>query len=359
MHVHFMGESDDAMSVSSHHAWLLSSSGATVSFDEDGVHSRSAPRRVDVVHLVTFGQTDNRLLRRLLSARNAGAAIVRCWTGMDYLWARFHPPSRRFAHAVGQLGAVQVTSAESLARDLLSLGVNAESGIVASRHVSSRGEPHPLPEQLTVLCHLPSSYRRFYGGPVVDHLIRRLPFIRFIILGDGETDYGPFPNVESLGFTDDVVRSIQRATVTVHPLAYGETSRLMVEALSHGRHAVTSFDWPHCIRAGTPEEFEQVLRHLPGRPPFNLAGREHVCSIYDKPLAQRALHHLMKRAVNESRSTSILHGKLQAASVAMRCPGIYSRRPFALPNPESLPPEGAPFRLLLEDQLKAHEVAAR
>ncbi|UCF32710.1 MAG: glycosyltransferase [Phycisphaerales bacterium] len=359
MHVHFMGESDDAMSVSSHHAWLLSSSGATVSFDDGRSRPRSVPRKADVIHLVTFGQTDNRLLRCLLSARKAGTAIVRCWTGIDYLWARFHPPSRRFAHAVGQLGAVQIASSELLARDLSSIGVSAEAGIVASRHVSSRGEPHPLPEQLTVLCHLPSSCRRFYGGPVVDYLIRRLPFIRFIILGDQETDYSPFPNVESLGFTEDVVRSIQRATVTIHPLAYGETSRFIVEALSHGRHAVTSFDWPHCVRARTPEEFEQVLRRMPARPPFNLAGREYVCSIYDKTLAQRALHDLMKRAVNESRSTSRFHGKLQAASVVMRYPGVYSRRPFALPHPDSLPPQAEPFRLLLEDQLKADEAAAR
>jgi hypothetical protein len=347
VHVHFSGEPDDGQSVSSHHAGLLADDGVAVSFDHEDQDPKAVCRKADAVHLVTFGQRDGNLLRWLLTVRKAGLPIVRYWTGPDYLWARFHLPSRRFAHAVGQLGARQIAPCESLARDLSCVAVTAEPGLVASIHVSSRVEPRPLPENFTVLCHLPSLRRAFYGGEIVDRLIRRLPQVRFLILGDGGTDYTALKNVESLGRVEDVARSIQRATVTIHPLAYGCASRLVLESLSHGRHAITSFDWPHCVKAQTAEAFERAIRTLQENQRFNLAGRKYVCGIYDRDLAQKALRQVFERALCAQAAGAKLRGRWQAAAVAMRYPSVYSRRPFPLPNLDALPVGAGPFRMLL------------
>lgn len=342
MRVLFAGELDDGISVSSHHARLLAQAGIEVAFDEPDRPWREVGRGVEVLHVVTGLQSDNGLLRRVLAARAGRVGIIRFWTGLDALWARVHGPTRRFAQVLDQLGAIQLTPTQELAEGLRRIGVSARPGVIASMHISSMEHPQPLPAQLTVLCRLPADRREFFGGHVVDALVRRFRVARFLILGDDPDRYRGIDNVEVAPFVEDVSRTIQRASVLVLPVRWACRSRLMLEALSHGRHVVGGPVCPHARAAHAVEDYAAALRDLLPDPPFNLAGREDACRLHDRAMTLPSLHRELTRCLDES-----MRGPWLAAKVAMRNPGVYGRRTYDPPSADALPPDLGFLRLLL------------
>ena len=354
MLVHFLGEPEQAVNPSSQNAAALASIGVSVEFDppqaEDGWRSHSwgsTCREIDVAHVVTYSQCHWVLLRKLWRARMLGVQIVRYWVGSDCLWARFHAPSRRFAQALGHLGVLNLAVADHLVEELASIGVQAQTVPVIAANISANAEPQPLPKEFTVLCYLPTRRREFYGGSVVDQLIEDLPEVRFIILGDQETDYRRFGNVESLGFVDDLGRTIGRCTVLVRPTRHDGMPRMILEMLSHGRHAIASHPYPHFFHAGDATGIKTILRRLRHRCEFNLAGRQWVCGHFETGRTAAVLRDRMQRCLDVGRAALRRKGRWQAMQLLSRCPWILSRKSFPLPGPEDLPEEAEPLRIVL------------
>jgi hypothetical protein len=349
MHIRFVGEADDGISVSSHHARALAQSGVTVSVDTGSASGAESGPRADVIHLVTFEQRSNALLRRLVAARMGGAAIVRYWTGRDVLWATYHEPTRDFARALVQLGAVQACRTAALAEKLAECGVVATPIPVVSAHLSSIVQPRPMPSAFTVLSYLPRDRRGFHGGAIVEALVRRLPAMRFLVLGETGEKFAGLRNVESLGVIEDIARAIQRATVVIDARLDGALSRLMLEAMCHGRHVVSGYPLPHGHLARTVDEFAAALRSLRREAAFNLAGREYVCCEHDQYKAVQSLRRILDDAVEPGRLNLAFAGGVRGAAAMWRNPHLLGQRRFPLPDGETLPPEADPLRALLRD----------
>ncbi|MCC6421742.1 MAG: hypothetical protein IT429_26290 [Gemmataceae bacterium] len=347
MRVLFAGEPNDGISVSSHHARLLAQVGVEVAFDEPGLSWRQVGRDVDIVHVVTGLQTDNALLRRIVKARSTGAAIIRFWTGLDVLWAQVHGPTLRFAQTLDHLRCLQIAPTPDLADRLRRIGISARPGPVATALVCARQNPQPLPPQFTVLARLPADRREFFGGPIVDALIRRFRAARFLILGDDPARYRGIESVEALPYVDDVSRTIQRATVLVQPVRWGRRSRLMLEVLSHGRHVVSSIPHEQARFAETTEGFAAALRELGADPPFHLEGREHACRDEDRGIISHALHRELERCLDESACGPRSNGAWLAGMAALRNPLVCGTRSFAAPAIDKLPQDLSFLGLLL------------
>lgn len=356
MHVHFLGEADDGRSVSSQHAQALRASGYHTTFETGASDSPSAAG-ADILHVVVGAQTDHALLRRLIAARKSGQVVVAWWTPRAVQWALHHPPTRRFGQWLSRLDAVSLVDSPSLASSLDRLGIAARVMPVLNPRLSSTIEPSSLPSTFTVLSYLPTAQRTFHGGRIVDELIRELPDVRFLILGDSATDYSSTPNVESLGRVEDVSRAIRRATVIVQLRLDGEPSRLVYESLCHGRRVVSSAKVTGCHRAASTEECARILRKLRGSAEFNLEGREFVCREHDCAASIRAYHRLFEECTAPGRFSIAVAGAMQAAKLLARSPGILSRKPFPPLEPETLPPEAKAMRALIETSSRG--VAAR
>jgi len=351
MHVHFVGEVDDGISVSSHHARALAGAGIAVTFDNPADKAAPLP---DILHIVTGPQRSNALLRRLSAARTAGATLVRYWSGRDLLWAQFHGPSRDFAEALSQMDAVQLARSDGLAEELRStFKIDSTVLPILTLHVSSFTEPEPMPARFTALCYLPSQHRGFFGGEIVDHLIRQLPRIRFLILGDPHTDYSAFKHVESLGFIDNVERAIRRSTVLIEPRMDGALSRLSLEMLSHGRHVISTHQAPHFSPARSPDEFCDALRALQYRSvPFNLEAREFACREHDPTRALESLLGALTSARTLPSWGSTLKSAVSGVSALLSRPASREES-YALPDVNSLPPGATAFKALLADEIRA------
>jgi hypothetical protein len=336
MHIHFVGELDDGVSVSSHHAQALLETGQKVSFAPLDGPRREDLRAVDVIHLVTREQLSTQLFRRLVAARVSGIPMVRFWTGRDVLWAERHNPTRSISVALQKLGVLQHCRTDRMANDLATIGIDAAIGPVVDPNLSDRAQPEPFPSQLTALCYLPTRRREFCGGSLIDALIESLPDIRFLILGDSETDYGKHKNVESLGFVENISRTILRSTVVLQPRLDGALSRLSLEALSHGRHVISGRDWPFCHVASSTDDFVRTIRELRHAPSFNLDGREYVCSQYEKRAAVGAMCELLKKMTHRSFSKRRVLGGWLGVAAILRSPQLLTTREFSPPSREDL-----------------------
>ncbi len=351
MHVLFVGEPDNGFNCSAHNAGALADLGAEAQFDSnDGWRSRAwkaTCARTDAIHLVTYCQQNWVQLRKLWRARMAGVSIVRYWVGSDCLWAAHHEPSRRFALALDHLGVVNLAVAEHLVDELGRIGVRAEYTPIITPHISALAKPHPLPSQFTVLCYLPTIKREFYGGPVLDRLMEEMPDVHFIVLCDEGTDYHDRPNVESLGYVEDLERTIGRSTVHVRPTMHDGMPRLMLEMLSQGRHAVACQPYPHCVQAADYESTKEALSEMKSKADFNLAGREFVCGHFETRRTARILFDRFEKECSPGRLSLAKQGKWQAARLLSRCPWMLSRMDEDLPLPEALPEEAIALRTVL------------
>ena len=353
MHVRFVGEADDGISVSSHHARALAKAGVEVSFDGDETPSENQSARGDVIHVVSFEQQNNALLRRLVAARMAGAAIVRYWTGRDAIWAKHHQPTLDFARTLGQLGAVQICRTPELADELAVYGIDARPIPIISPNLSSSAQPRPIPRVFTVLCYLPRERRMFHGSETVEYLVRRFPAVRFLILGDGRELFEGMRNVESIGLVDDCTRAIQRATVFVDARLDGALSRLALETMCHGRHVVSGYPHPLGRLARTTPEFAETVRSLRRDATFNLSGRERVCRENDQNEAVRALRRILEDAVEPGRLNLAFGGGVRGAAAMLRNLHLLRYRESPLPRIEALPPEAHALRALLIGEMNA------
>jgi hypothetical protein len=353
MRVHFIGERDDGISVSSHHARALAGTGVTTSFDREDSSRPDPARAADVVHLVTGEQTDSALLRRLAILRLAGIPLVRYWTGRNVLWARFHAASRRFALALTRLGAVQVARTSELVEELSRIAIPAAVGPVVSMHIADTCEPEPLPETFTVLCCLPHERRDYCGGKWVDSLIRLLPHVRFLVVDDRSSDYSACSNVESLGFVDDIVRTIKRSTAVLQARMDGVLSRLSLEALCCGRHVIATHPTPHCQYAASLEAFASSIRALERESDFNLAGREYVCREFGRPQMTDRLLHILHACADPENGAGRRGARVRAVLTALGGCGPGRPAAFARPDPRQLPAEAAAFAALLTPQCAA------
>lgn len=342
MHVHFVGEGDDGQSVSSHHARALAVAGVEVSFD--GASHPTSP--FDIVHLRIDAPSDWRLLRRLATWRLGGTAILRYWSGRDVFWAEHHAASRRFAHALTRMGAVQLARSEDLVKRLARLAVAAQAGPMLSLHVYNTCEPEPLPPIFTLLCHLPTSRREFSGGAWIDELIRRLPSVRFLILGDEGTDYRRSRNVESLGFVADVNRAIQRSTAVVQARVDATPSRLSMEALCHGRHVIATHATPHVQFGGSFEACFQAVRAVEREADFNLEGREYVCREFGRPQGVERLLAALEEAAQVGAWAGLARGP-RGALLALCDPAVLGAGRIRMPSLIEVPEDADVFRSLL------------
>ncbi len=348
MHVHFVGEPDDGISVSSHHARALAAVGVNVSFEKENAPEKKPPRP-DIIHLVTFEQTSNALLRRLMAARMAGVQIARFWTGRDAVWAAHHAPSHQFAIAIGQMGAAQFCRSPELSRRLSGMDLQAKALPVISSNISGSAPPRTLPSIFTALSYLPRDRREFHGGSVIDALVEGLPTVRFLILGEGGSSLASQPNVEWLCDSTESLRAILRSTVFIDARRDFALSRLALETLCHGRHVITGYELPHAHVARSIEEFAGALRNVREKPVYNLDGRTFVNREHEQNAATRLLRGELEDAIDPGRLNLVREGGLRRATTTLQHLHLPSPRNFSLPEMDQLPSEAHALRSLLQD----------
>ena len=186
--------------------------------------------------------------------------IVLLWSGSDVLGAQFQFAEGKLNPWIA--GQTHWAGAPWLADEIRAIGLKCE--YVPVTWVSIVEKPRPLPKNFSVLVYLPSVRRaKLYGLDRILQVSRSLPHISFELVGlvDGQIPDPP-PNLHISARIRDMAEVYRRSTVYWRPVQHDGLCFMSLEALSHGRHVIWSYPFPHCYQSSNAEEDRAHIERL-------------------------------------------------------------------------------------------------
>jgi len=218
--------------------------------------------------------------RFFATCRMLGLPLVKHWVGYDVLEASHREDVRRRNR---EQNITHWTVAPWLAEELASFGIRADV-VPLSTIVPSPGLVLPS-APLTVLAYLPEHKFNFYGGMLVLSLARRFPGVRFLVLRCSGQGIEAPPNVQFLGFRDDMEAVYARSHVLLRMADHDGLSHMVLEALNYGRYAIWNRPFAGALAARSEDNAAALLAHFDaqltgGRLVPNDGGRAYVAAHY-------------------------------------------------------------------------------
>ena len=232
-------------------------------------------RHARAILLVTYGTLEPYLLSQLATAVAMDVPIVRWWVGTDVLNAITRADVRAHAQRIDRIVSANIAVAPHLVEELATVDISA-------RYIPSLLDPELIPPSmaawdervLPILIYLPDFRKDFYRIDLIEPAIASNPDLEFIVVADRTHALGLYPNVESLGWVDDMRALYARAGCVLRITAHDGLPRMLMEALLRGLYAIYSWPLDGCWQARTPEEITDALaRYRRVRGP-NVRGRE-------------------------------------------------------------------------------------
>jgi glycosyltransferase involved in cell wall biosynthesis len=227
------------------------------------------------------------LLRR--SLRNAVACHY--WLGSDVLdtITEARVGTLRRAALLSTRNDLHLADAPWLASELESVGIHAVTAHVPVPHRAPPAPP-PMPARFSVLTYLAANRFEFYGGETILEVARRLPDVRFDVVGTtGAPNRQSPPNVRWHGWVTDMPRYYASTTVVVRIPRHDGLGETVVEGLLNARHVLYTHEVPfvQTVWPATPETLVAAIatlrdEHVTERLEANLAGRAYALEEFDE-----------------------------------------------------------------------------
>jgi glycosyltransferase involved in cell wall biosynthesis len=137
---------------------------------------------------------------------------------------------------------------------------------------------------------VPADRFEFYGGAAILEVARRLPGVRFDVVGSrGEGAPLGLVNVRWHGWVDDMAARYANATVVVRIPRHDGFGATVIEGLLNARHVIYTHEVPfvRAVSPPLPENLAAALAeledsHTTGRLRPNLAGRSYALEEFDE-----------------------------------------------------------------------------
>jgi hypothetical protein len=242
------------------------------------------------------------LLRRTLP----NAAPCHYWLGTDVLETvkETDAGTIRIAAVSSARDDLHLTVAPWLTAELESVGIAATTVLLPPPHPAPEVAP-PLPSEFRVLAFLPANRFAFYGGDTVVETARRLPDVRFDVVGSvGEQTRSAPANVRWHGRVSDMPLRYAETSVVVRVPRHDGFANVVIEGLLNARHVICTHEIPftHRIWPVTAEALAASLvalrdAHTSGGLSPNLAGRSYALEEFDEADLMDRLIALMRGLV--------------------------------------------------------------
>ncbi|WP_145259500.1 glycosyltransferase family protein [Calycomorphotria hydatis] len=238
-------------------------------------------RWADVIVAVLYHGPDLFLLRQFALASSLSVPVVRYWVGSDVFNTLENKEYASLTHSAGSLFKKHVAVAPHLITELNSIQVQAN--YIPS--VIDSPPPAEISDHLprSVLVYLPTHRHEFYGFDCVHEVIINQPETKFIIVADESHSLAKFENVTSLGWTDGLSALWPEVGCLLRVTKHDGMPRMVIEALSHGRHVIYSWPFSGCRLATNSDEVIQHLEEVFSKVEPNKAGQEAIRNITTPP----------------------------------------------------------------------------
>lgn len=199
--------------------------------------------------------------------------IVMHWAGTDVLHALREWDRGRVSFGLLER-AEHWAAAPWLVEELAPMGVRATPRLLPM--VIRTGTDLPLPSEFKVLVFLAKSPHSAYDIEGTMAVIRALPEIPFVLVG-GYRPADPPPNVEIVGWVEDMQPQYARTSVLLRLVNHDAMSHSVIEALGYGRQVLWNYEIPGVRRvSGAPEAIEEIraMAGASASQPLNQTGIE-------------------------------------------------------------------------------------
>lgn len=194
-----------------------------------------------------------------LAARLMRKPRVVHWVGSDIENLRENPHLRGLLSSSRTMHLAEVAWT---AQQLREFGFDPRIAPLPPRH--SGGNCIPLPERFTVMLYVPRTRSDFYGRPAFERLMQRLAGekIRYFIVGGGTVNAPPGEDVANLGWRDNLHDVYKDVSMLIRYTPHDGLSLMVLEALSFGRHAVWTQQFPFVRTIRSYADMESAVREL-------------------------------------------------------------------------------------------------
>lgn len=187
---------------------------------------------------------------RLIRFLHPGQRTAYYWIGTDLLnlvgeCNRGVQP-RWLARELGNSSHAAITS--ELATRICAFGIECAVLVHTPSNFPGVGETcPPMPADFRVLTYLPAGRQDFYDAPTILEAARRLPEVRFQVVGsDGPNGPAP-PNVTYLGWREDISSLVAHSACVIRMVMHDGMGGTALEGLAYGRPVVYSRKYDQCI----------------------------------------------------------------------------------------------------------------
>lgn len=240
-------------------------------------------RRADVIVYVGYNGPEPYIIRQLALAVVHGKPVIRWWVGTDVLRCVESVTLARCARLLGAMCAKQVACAPHLQSELAGIGIQTKviPSVTNSEAMRLEQPAGPLPRG--VLVYLPTAKGPFYGEETVGRIIRANPDLRFTIIADERHRFRSCPNVESLGWVQDMKPLYDRIGCLLRITRHDGLPRMVLEALLMGKYVICSQAVPGCWVAKDFEDIQTYLRAFRNCSSVNAEGADSVRTLLNPP----------------------------------------------------------------------------
>jgi hypothetical protein len=225
--------------------------------------------------------------------------VVQFWAGTDVFDALVAADAGLVYEPFRQR-CVHLCESEWTREELAAAGVRARVVPLAPLPTARLPTSAALPRAFSVLAYAGQPREDFYRLPAILRLARAFPRVPFRICGTGGGEPGREapPNVEFLGWVDDLAPLYRDAVVFLRIPEHDGCSFSVREALAWGRHVIASYPYPHCLVGADDAELAGHLHRLEeefraGTLEPNRGGREFVLAEYDETKVYARLRPLL------------------------------------------------------------------
>ena len=238
-------------------------------------------------------------MARLLRKRK----VIQFWCGSDTLNARKEYEEGRVDPWVAE--TIHWAGSPWLAEEVRAMGLQCE--YVPSTWVEIPESIPPMPEEFSVLAHLPSASKvELYG---IDHLFevaRKLPQIKFNVVGilPGERLEAPV-NVTVHGRVPSMYPFFRNASVFWRPARHDGLAFVSLEALAHGRHVLWTYPFPGCtVAPDATTGYQEIQRlhdlHCDGRLQVSATSAEYIAANFNPRTIREGILTRWKKVIQSS-----------------------------------------------------------
>jgi len=199
----------------------------------------SAVRWADAIVFQDYEGPPDYVIRQLALAIAVGRPVIRKWSGTDVMRCVQNSDFRRQAQALDKIISLNLTSeARYTEEELQSVGISPKRILpILATPPSFRVDEH---KPLALLAYLPSTRPEFYGSQQVRYAAEKHPDITFIVVADTNHSLSDLPNVESIGWVEDMEAIWRRVGGVMRLTVHDGLPRMVMEALARGKHVLFS-----------------------------------------------------------------------------------------------------------------------